>query len=154
LLHYVWSLMMKLTKGMRLRAVLLAVLLPTMAQAAGLSVVQPWIRFLLPSLPAAGYLVLQNDTDSDETLTGASSPACQSLMVHESKDDSGVAMMMMVPSLVIPAHGKITFAPGGYHLMCMGPKMRVGETVPVTLMLKPSGSLRFMAQVYGATTAP
>jgi copper(I)-binding protein len=112
------------------------------------------MRFLLPSLPASGYLVLQNNGDTAETLTGASSPACGSLMLHESEDNSGMAMMMMVPSVPIPAHGSVTFAPGGYHLMCMAPKMKIGAKVPVTLTLQPGGALTYLAPVYSATTAP
>jgi copper(I)-binding protein len=133
---------------------ILAVLLPLAAQAGDVTVSQPWMRFLLPSLPASGYMVLQNHGDAAETLTGAASPACGSLMLHESEDNSGMAMMMMVPSVPIPAHGSVTFAPGGYHLMCMGPKMKVGDKVPVTLTLQPGGTLTYVAPVYSATTAP
>jgi copper(I)-binding protein len=132
----------------------LAALLPLAAQAGDVSVSQPWMRFLLPSLPASGYMVVQNNGDTIETLTGASSPACGSLMLHESQDQSGMAMMMMVPSLDIPAHGSVTFAPGGYHLMCMKPAMKIGDKVQVTLMLKQGGDVVFTAPVYGATTAP
>jgi copper(I)-binding protein len=133
---------------------MLAALLPAMAHAADVSVSKPWIRYLLPSLPAAGYMVLQNNGDNNETLTGAASPACGSLMLHESEDNSGMAMMMDVPSVVIPAHGTMTFAPGGYHLMCMNPRMKVGDNIPVTLTLKSGATVNFSAKVYGAATAP
>lgn len=140
--------------SMRLRMMMLAVLLPAMAHAADVSVSKSWIRFLLPSLPAAGYMVLQNNGNSPEILTSAQSPACSSLMLHESKDDSGMAMMMAVPSIVIPAHGTISFTPGGYHLMCMDPKMKPGDEIPVTLTLQSGAEINFSAKVYGATAAP
>jgi periplasmic copper chaperone A len=35
--------------------------------------------------------------------------------------------------VTVPANGSFTFSPGGFHLMCMQPKMAPGETVPVTL---------------------
>jgi copper(I)-binding protein len=139
---------------MRLNAIILAAALPVMAHAANVTVSKPWMRFLLPSIPAAGYMVLQNNGNNNEILTGASSPACSSLMLHESKDESGMAMMMDVPSVVIPAHGSVTFAPGGYHLMCMNPKMKVGDNIPVTLTLKSNVTLSFSAKVYGALTEP
>ncbi|MDD2795661.1 copper chaperone PCu(A)C [Acidocella sp.] len=138
---------------MRLRAIMLAAALPVMAHA-DVTVSKPWMRFLLPNIPAAGYMVLQNNGNNNEILTGAASPACSSLMLHESKDESGMAMMMDVPSVVIPAHGTVTFAPGGYHLMCMNPHMKVGDNVPVTLTLKSNVTLSFSAKVYGAVTAP
>jgi copper(I)-binding protein len=41
----------------------------------------------------------------------------------------------MVKSLKVPAHGTLSFQPGGYHLMCMKPQssMKIGASVPVTL---------------------
>ena len=98
------------------------------------SVQAPWMRYLLPNIPAGGYMVLKNTGDGDAVLTGASSPDCGTLMLHKSQDSSGMAMMMDVPSVTVPAGGSVTFASGGYHLMCMQPKMHVGERVPVTLI--------------------
>jgi copper(I)-binding protein len=139
---------------MRSFAALLAVLLPVAAQAGNVTVSKPWMRFLLPSIPAAGYMVLQNNGDAPAVLTGASSPACSSLMLHQSQDDSGMAMMMMVQNIPIPAHGSVTFAPGGYHLMCMDPKMKVGDKVPVTLTLQDGTSIAAVMPVYGAQSSP
>ena len=44
--------------------------------------------------------------------------------------------MSEVRSVTVPAQGTITFAPGGYHLMCMHPTdaMSPGKSVTVTLM--------------------
>ena len=43
----------------------------------------------------------------------------------------------------MPAGGSVTFAPAGYHLMCMKPTAAVkpGGTVPVTLTFKDGGTL-------------
>jgi copper(I)-binding protein len=124
------------------------------AAAPGVTVRQPWMRYLLPSLPAAGYMVLQNAGDSAAVLTGAASPACGMLMLHQSQDDSGMAMMMDVQTVPIPAHGSVSFAPGGYHLMCMQPRMKIGDKVPVTLRFQDGSSLATVMPVYGAQTAP
>jgi copper(I)-binding protein len=105
------------------------------AVASGLSVQEPWMRFVIKSRPAAGYFTLVNDTDSPAELTGASSSACGMLMLHQSKTVNGLEQMLPVKSVAVPTHGTLRFAPGGYHLMCMSPnsKMTVGATVPVTL---------------------
>ena len=107
------------------------------AVADGLSVSDQWFRLIMPSLPAAGYFTLTNATAAPETLVGAASPACGTLMIHKSVSRNGEESMIMVPSVAIPAHGKVKFAPGGYHLMCMspGPAMARGKSVPVTLRL-------------------
>jgi hypothetical protein len=99
---------------------------------------QPWMRFIIKATPAAGYLTVRNDGDTAVALTGASSPACGMLMIHESKQEKGIEKMQHVASVPVPPHGKVTFAPGRYHLMCMQPQanMKVGATIPVTLKFK------------------
>ena len=119
-----------------------------------LSVSTPWIRYLLPSIPAAAYMTIHNDADTPATLTAASSPACGILMLHQSQDTSGMAMMMSVPSIKIPAHGSVTFAPGGYHLMCMSPSMKLGAKIPITLTFQDGATLPVTAPVYGAQSSP
>jgi copper(I)-binding protein len=128
---------------------------PSLAAAEqNVTVQKPWMRYLLPSVPAAGYLTLRNNGGTDVVLTGAASPACGMLMLHKSQDSSGMAMMMEVPSVTVPAHGSVTFAPGGYHLMCMQPAMKIGETVNVTLMFQDGSKLAAGLPVYGPQGSP
>jgi copper(I)-binding protein len=111
-------------------------LAPTLAQAAGgVTIDKPWMRFIIKATPAAGYFTLKNDGDTAVELTGASSAACGMVMLHQTKEVNGVEKMMMVKSLKVPAHGTLSFQPGGYHLMCMKPQssMKIGASVPVTL---------------------
>ncbi|MDE8348573.1 MAG: copper chaperone PCu(A)C [Acidocella sp.] len=131
-------------------------LLPLMAQAATpeLIVVKPWMRYLLASIPAAGYMELQNPGAADVVITGAASSACGMLMLHKSSDTSGMAMMMDVQSITVPAHGSVTLAPGGYHLMCMQPAMKPGDKVALTLSLQNGGTVAAVLPVYGAQNAP
>jgi copper(I)-binding protein len=112
------------------------------------------MRYLLPNIPAGGYLVLTNTGDTPAVLTGAASPACGMLMLHKSQDSSGMAMMMDVPNVAVPPHGSVTFAPGGYHLMCMQPSMKVGGKVAVTLNFQDGSTLAVTMPVYGASGQP
>ncbi len=140
----------------RLLAVVLISLAPLAASAAppGVTAAKPWMRYLLPSLPAAGYMSLRNDSDEVAVLAGAASPACGMLMLHKSQDDSGMATMTEVQSVIIPAHGSLSFAPGGYHLMCMQPSMKLGQKVPVTLHFQDGSTLAIGMPVYGPQSAP
>jgi periplasmic copper chaperone A len=122
--------------------------------AEDIQVQKPWIRYLLPSVPAGGYMVLLNNSDTPATLAGAHSPACSSLMLHESMNMGGAAMMMMVQSIPVPAHGQAELVEGGYHLMCMDPKMKVGDHVPLTLTFGDGSSRILDVPVYGAAGAP
>lgn len=147
---------MRLMRGMLGGVAMLPVLaglLPARA-ASPVTVEKPWIRYLLPNIPVAGYMVLRNSGDQDAVLTKAASPACGSLMLHESREQSGIEMMMDVPSVTVPAHASIAFAPGGYHLMCMHPKMRVGDKIRVTLSFADGAEIRTEMPVYGPQDAP
>jgi len=109
------------------------IVLPT--QAAEVSVTNAWIRALPAHLPAGGYFTLNNLGKSEVTLTGASSPVCGMLMLHKSSEANGMASMSDMDSIAVPAGGSITFAPGGYHLMCMEPAaaLKPGAKALVTL---------------------
>jgi len=101
---------------------------------AAASVHDGWFRALPGGLPSGGYFTLHNDGTAALSLTGASSPACGMLMLHKSENTGGTSSMADVTSLDIPAGKSLSFAPGGYHLMCMQPgaAMKPGGTVKVT----------------------
>jgi copper(I)-binding protein len=104
--------------------VLLIALAATPAASAAspdVTVTEGRMQVLLPSRPAAGYFTLENRGNTPLVLSGASAPDCQSLMLHQSTTEGGVARMAMVASVPVPPHGSVRFTPGGYHLMCMQP---------------------------------
>jgi periplasmic copper chaperone A len=124
---------------MRMRALLMTVATLLMAAPARAAVVtvhvaDPWIRFVTPETPAAGYFVVTNAGSRPVVITGASSPNCASVMLHQSRSVNGVEEMNMVSSVTVPPHGEVRFQPGGYHLMCTAPKdMKLGTRVPISL---------------------
>ncbi|HLI16741.1 MAG TPA: copper chaperone PCu(A)C [Rhodanobacteraceae bacterium] len=103
-----------------------------------------WIRWLPANLPAAGYAKIVNDGDSTVRLTGASSPDYGEVMLHQSRLAEGDSTMVMVAHLDILAHGSVSLAPGGYHLMLSHAKQPVkpGDTVPVTLHFADGASVQ------------
>ncbi|HEY2035234.1 MAG TPA: copper chaperone PCu(A)C [Rhizomicrobium sp.] len=105
------------------------------ANAADLVLKDGWFRTLPGNLPAGGYFALHNGGTAVATITGAESPACGMLMLHKSESEGGAMKMVDVASVPVPVGGDVTFAPGGYHLMCMDtkPTMKPGTMVPVTL---------------------
>jgi len=85
------------------------------------------------SRPAIGtgvvYLRIVNSTATTERLDAARTPVARVVEIHRSTAGSatmngmvmtGVMSMQRVPALTIPAHGSVTLAPGGYHLMAIG----------------------------------
>jgi periplasmic copper chaperone A len=92
-----------------------------MAASPSVTVTEARLQVLIPSRPAAGYFTLRNDGAQPLSLTGAQAADCESLMLHRSMEQGGMARMEMVDAVSIPAHGTLRFQPGGYHLMCMNP---------------------------------
>lgn len=123
------------------------------ADEAGLAISDAWMRVIVPTRPAAGYFKLANNGDTDQALTGASSPDCGSVMLHKSVTVDGTDKMEMVMKVPVPAHGALEFAPHGYHLMCMQPSagMKPGADVPVTLNFESGISLAADFKIKGAT---
>ena len=129
----------------------LALTTPAFAAPKGVNIEQPWIRLIIKARPAAGYFTLRNNGDKPVQLTGASSSACGSVMLHQSKEVDGVEKMLPVKSLTVKPHGTVTFAPGGYHLMCMQPQpaMAIGKSVPMTLKFAGGDSITAQFPVKG-----
>ncbi|MGH6875785.1 MAG: copper chaperone PCu(A)C [Rhizomicrobium sp.] len=123
------------------------------ALAADVAVTGAWFRSLPADLPAGGYFELHNSGTSPVVLVAAKSSACGMLMLHESTEQSGVSRMRDVHDLTVPAGGTVTFAPGGYHLMCMHPTsaMTPGRAVPVALVFANGGQLSAVFSVKGPT---
>jgi copper(I)-binding protein len=123
------------------------------AADSGLAISDTWIRVIVPSRPAAGYFKLTNNGDADQTLIGASSPGCGTVMLHKSVTVDGADKMEMVMKVPVPAHGALEFAPHGYHLMCMKPSadMKPGADMPVTLNFESGISLTADFKIKGAT---
>jgi copper(I)-binding protein len=118
--------------------------------AAPVTVSGSWFRYILPQIPAGGYITLQNHSSRPAVLTGAASLACGMLMLHRTEADT----MADVPSVTVPAGGTFSFSPGGYHLMCMQPKMKPGEPVPVTLTFQDGRKVSAMFPVLSANEQP
>ena len=121
------------------------------ANAAPFDVSDAWFRSLPGKLPAGGYFTAQNNTGKDVSINGASSDACGMLMIHQSSNKGGMTGMDMLDSVKVPAGGIVKFAPGGYHLMCEAPKMKIGTKVPVVLHLSDGNAVAVGFTVKGAS---
>ena len=131
----------------------LAILLLSVASAnaAPVDITGAWFRSLPGKLPAGGYFTAQNNPRHDVSITGARSDACGMLMIHQSSNKGGMSGMDMMDTVKVPAGGQVTFAPGGYHLMCEGARMKIGTKVPVLINLSDGTAVAVAFEVRGAT---
>lgn len=70
---------------------------------------------------SAAYLSLTNHTDATIRISRVASAQYESVQLHESIVEEGVARMRAIPVLKVPAGETITLKRGGKHLMLMRP---------------------------------
>jgi copper(I)-binding protein len=95
---------------------------------------------------AVAYFTLRDTGPTGDVLLSASTePASQAMVMREAATGSNAgAMVDVTGGLAIPAHGAVTLAPGGYHLMLTHPAVRLvaGDHVMLTLVMRDAGSVR------------
>jgi periplasmic copper chaperone A len=127
--------------------VLLLLLGPALVTAdTTLTVEEPWIREAPPTASVmAGYMTLLNAGDTPVTVTAISSPDFKAAEIHRTVVEDGVARMLPVSQLVIPANSPVKLEPGGLHLMLFEPQrpLPAGETA--TLIIHDSNDSKVTA---------
>lgn len=84
--------------------------------ASDVSVLAP-----LPGSPmSVGYLTLSNQEAIDIEVVKVSSEQFDSVQLHTTDSQDGVARMRSLQSITIPGNSAVTFEPGGHHLMLRG----------------------------------
>ena len=110
-----------------------------------LEIGHPWARATPPTAPTGGgYLSVKNTGTEPDRLISISSPAAQTVQVHQMKMEGNVMRMRELDGpLEIKPGETVTLAPGGMHLMMMGLKepLKQGEKVPLTLVFEKAGKI-------------
>lgn len=113
--------------------------------ASALSLRKAWIRPAPPnSASMAAYFELHNSSDSDIQIVATESPAFESVMIHDTVINDGVASMRHRPIVVVPAGGTLELAPMATHMMLINPKQNyaVGSRIEISLQLAGGAELK------------
>jgi len=130
--------------------VVLASFGPSASAQERLELTDAWIRLAPPSAHHhAGYLTLVNGGKDARQLVGAASPDYAKVELHASRVSGGIATMEPVAQVEIAAGQSVKFAPGGLHLMLIGPKapQKEGASVAFTLSFADGSTLAGKATV-------
>ena len=103
------------------------------------AIMNAWVREAHAAAKVnAGYMTLVNVDSEEVALVKVESEAFESIEVHEMVKVDGFMKMREVTDMVIPAQGQIQLAPGGKHLMMMGPRehLTTGQEVVMTLTFR------------------
>ena len=116
------------------------------------------VRVDRPPVPdqAAMYFVIDNGTGSADTLRSVRSNVATEVTMHESRVQGGTSKMVERPSVPVPARSRVTFEPGGLHVMLEGlhRPLEVGDSFDVTFTFARAGEVTARATVVspGANT--
>ncbi len=102
--------------------------------------------------PAAVYFKLDYEGDRGLSLRKAEVEGAESAMMHEYAENQGRREMMEALPIVIHKGTKLSFEPGGKHVMVMGlsPDLKAGGTTNVTLTVIGGGTLTFPVDIVAA----
>ncbi len=107
------------------------------ARADGVSVRDAWVREAPPGAAVlAAYLTLENPGPRAVKLVRVTSPDFESVRLHQTRVREGVATMVAVDALTVPARGRAAFVPGGDHLMLHGPRRALAAGASVSFRLQ------------------
>jgi copper(I)-binding protein len=104
--------------------------------AAAPVISEAWIPEQPPgAMASAVFLDMKNPSDKPEALIKASAPGFKEVQLHKSIEVNGMHQMIEQKEILVAPHGETKLAPGGFHIMLIGPEKALvaGETVPVTL---------------------
>ena len=91
---------------------------------------------------AAGYLEIVNAGDAADRLLGVETAIAKRAMLHATDHGAdGVARMIHLDAIDIPADGTVLLEPGGLHIMLMGltGPLTEGDMIPATLVFERAG---------------
>lgn len=99
--------------------------------------------------PIAVYLALVNHGAGADTLDRVELAGARASLHAQSPAGSGMAAMIAVPHLPLPAGETVRLRPGGHHVMVEGlaRKLVPGDTLALTLVLRRAGPLHVAARV-------
>jgi len=120
-----------------------AALMTSPAFADGVTVRDAYARFLPGAMSGAAFLVIENDSGSDDRLVSAASDAAQRVELHSHTMGSDGTMQMgrIEGGIALPAHSAHALERGGDHVMFMGLTGPAGDSVTLTLTFEQAGEV-------------
>jgi periplasmic copper chaperone A len=117
--------------------------MPAGTQMAALSMINAKVKKPIDGRPTAGYLVIENDGPTAETITAVSSPDFARVELHDHVMDGAMKSMVKLTSLEVPGKSQIMLAPGGKHLMLFDATrdLKNGDSIKVTFTFSNSGPI-------------
>jgi copper(I)-binding protein len=118
--------------------------------AKAIVVAHPWAR----ATPAgtktgAAYATVVNNGSTSDRLLSATTPAAGKVQFHSVSEENGVSRMREMHTVEVGPGAKVTFSPGGMHIMLVELKqpLKEGETFPLRFNFEKAGNVDVMVPV-------
>jgi copper(I)-binding protein len=129
----------------------LSILAPAAVTAeSGIEVEKAWARATPASATAAVvYLTIANAGASGDRLTGLSTPIAAHADMHVMAMEGNVMQMRDVDAVDVKPGERVSFKPGGLHIMLMNLKypLQKGDRFPLTLDFEKTGRIEVQVLV-------
>lgn len=114
-----------------------------------------WSRPAAAGTTGAGFMTLTNPGKTADALVAVESPLARKVEMHRSVMRAGVSSMQKLERVDLPPGARVTFAPGGNHLMLLGltRALKTGETAPATLVFASGARVKVAFEVRIAAPA-
>lgn len=113
------------------------------ASECALTVADPWVKATEDEMTGA-FGMITNASDTEVTITAATSPSAGKVEIHEVVDNDGAMVMQpKAGGLVVPASGSAALKPGADHLMLMelSAPIEAGDEVEITATCEGGGTV-------------
>lgn len=110
----------------------------------------PWARATPGGAKTgAAYATLINNGHSGDRLLSATTPLAEKIQFHSVSEENGVVRMREMHTVEIAPGAKVSFSPGGMHIMLVGLKqpLKEGQTLPLTFIFEKAGKIDVMVPV-------
>jgi copper(I)-binding protein len=117
---------------------------PHQVKAGDLVIASRAVRASIGHNPnTAAYLTIANGGAKPDRLMSAACACAAKVEIHVMQEMKGMMMMGDAGPVEVPAHGKVTFHPGGRHLMLTGLKEPLldGGQQEITLVFEHAGKV-------------
>lgn len=102
----------------------------------------PWAR-ATPAGAKTGavYVMLINNGSTGDRLLSATTPVADKVQLHSATEDNGISRMREMRTVEVAPGAKVSFNPGGLHIMVVGLKqpLKEGQSFPLTLTFEKAG---------------
>lgn len=112
--------------------------------AKSIVVDHPWARATpAGATTGATYGTLINNGSSADRLLSATTPVADKVQFHSVSEEGGVSRMREMHTVEVAPGAKVTFSPGGMHIMLVGLKqpLKEGQSFPLTFSFEKAGKV-------------